>query len=480
MNKHQQNIIIMFLLPIFILAVFKIIWPDREVSEQENRRLQTRPVFSWSGFFDGSFSTDVEKWFADQFPFRQVLIDVNTNVRSLMSFSFADDHVTLIQGPANDLGNGQILTDFNSSEQTNNSEQIITETSSEQTTTTTENETEETEPVSDIETDETETPTITESEPAISETQPQPTPEQKPLPGVDGPVDNYSAVIIVNNVAMELYGFNQAKADHYADLINRLAERTPDSQVYNLLAPTAIEFYSPEKYHTLSSSQSSAINHVYSKLSPTVRTVDAYSKLAANWQDYLYFRSDHHWTALGAYQGYAAFAEAAGVEAVSIEAMTHGAIEGGFLGSLYRYTQNNDLKNNPDTVYYYEPSVNVAGLAYTDSEMSGGREIELINKNPGNKNQYLAFIEGDHPLAHFQTSVKNGRSVIVIKESYGNAFVPYLSSHYENIYVADPRNITMDLPDFVSRHQIQDIIVINYSFAVSNQKWVDGFSRMIG
>jgi hypothetical protein len=70
--------------------------------------------------------------------------------------------------------------------------------------------------------------------------------------------------------------------------------------------------------------------------------------------------------------------------------------------------------------------------------------------------------------------------VIVIKESYGNAFVPYLASHYENIYVADPRSISMNLPVFVQDNNINDIVVINYTFAVSNSKWVDGFSRMIG
>lgn len=477
MNKHQQKIVIMFLMPIFILAVFKLVWPDQAVSIQENRALQQRPAFTWNSFIDGSFGRETEKWFADQFPFRNTLIKVNNTVKELMSFSFSDDQVTLIQGPANDLGSGEILVDEGTAEvpetmPSETTEKIIdpSDNHSGDSTSDGSDPASETTPPASIETTTQETTIETTAVPT----------EQATPPGVEGEVADYSAVIVVNNVAMEIYGFSQSKSEHYAELINRLAVKAESAQVYNLLAPTAIEFYSPEKYHSLSSSQAAAIESTYSHLAPEVRSVDAYSELAANWQDYLYFRSDHHWTALGAYYGYRAFASAAGLEPVALEALTHGSIEGGFLGSLYRYTQSSVLAATPDTVDYYEPAVTVVGMAYQDAAMQNGRSIQLINKTANTKNQYLAFIEGDHPLAHFTTSTKNGRSVIVIKESYGNAFVPYLASHYENIYVADPRSISMNLPVFVQDNNINDIVVINYTFAVSNSKWVDGFSRMIG
>lgn len=477
MNKHQQKIVIMFLMPIFILAIFKLVWPDQAISTQENRALQQRPSFSWNSFINGSFGHDTEKWFADQFPFRDTLIKVNNSAKELMSFSFDDDQVTLIQGPANDLGSGEILIDEEITETTEAQPLETSQSSPDPSESTTDESMAET---TDPATENTDSATVeTTTKETTEETTDAPT-EPVPPPGVEGEVADYSAVIVVNNVAMEIYGFNQSKSDHYAELINRLAAKTESAQVYNLLAPTAIEFYSPEKYHSLSSSQAVAIDNTYSRLSPVVRSVDAYSELAANWQDYIYFRSDHHWTALGAYYGYRAFASAAGFEPLSLDELAHGSIEGGFLGSLYRYTQSSVLAATPDTVNYYEPPVDVTGMAYQDSTMQNGRSIELIKKSANTKNQYLAFIEGDHPLAHFNTSTKNGRSVIVIKESYGNAFVPYLASHYENIYVTDPRSISMDLPAFVQGNNINDIVVINYTFAVSNSKWVDGFSKMIG
>lgn len=478
MNKHQQKIVIMFLMPIFILAIFKLVWPDQAISTQENRALQQRPTFSWNSFINGSFGRDTEKWFADQFPFRDTLIKVNNSVKELMSFSFTNDQVTLIQGPANDLGSGEILIDDEIIETIEAKPLETSEPSPDPSDSTTDESMPDSTEQATENTDSD--PIETTAKETTEETTAAPTEPVPPPPGVEGEVADYSAVIVVNNVAMEIYGFSQSKSDHYAELINRLAAKTESAQVYNLLAPTAIEFYSPEKYHSLSSSQAVAIDNTYSHLSPAVRSVDAYSELAANWQDYIYFRSDHHWTALGAYYGYRAFATAAGFEPLSLDELAHGSIEGGFLGSLYRYTQSNVLAATPDTVNYYEPPVVVTGMAYQDSTMQNGRSIELIKKSANTKNQYLAFIEGDHPLAHFNTSTKNGRSVIVIKESYGNAFVPYLASHYENIYVADPRSINMDLPAFVQGNNINDIVVINYTFAVSNSKWVDGFSKMIG
>ncbi|NLW12095.1 MAG: hypothetical protein GX028_08795 [Clostridiaceae bacterium] len=476
MNKHQQKVVIMFLLPIFVLSAFKLVWPDQAISAQENRSLQQRPVFSWSNFIDGSFGRDTEKWFADQFPFRNTLIQVNNSVKELMSFSFDDDQVTLIQGPANDLGSGQILTDDDPAE-TLAPEPSVSNAGGQNDPSETSNDQVDNEP----DTTESSVVPAETSELDKTETTVAPAPvEPLPTPGVEGEVADYSAVIIVNNVAMEIYGFSQSKSDYYAELINRLAAKVDSAQVYNLLAPTAIEFYSPEKYHSLSSSQAVAIDNTYSRLSPEIRSVDAYSELAAHWQDYIYFRSDHHWTALGAYYGYRAFAAAAGIEPVPLEALTHGRIEGDFLGSLYRYTQSSVLAATPDIVNYYEPAVTAIGTAYQDVSMQNGRSIELINKTTKTKSQYLAFIEGDHPLAHYNTSTKNGRSVIVIKESYGNAFVPYLASHYENVYVADPRSINMDLPAFVQDNNINDIVVINYTFAISNSKWVEGFNKMIG
>lgn len=479
MNKRNQAIVIAFIIPIYLLSVFKLVWPDRSVSEQENRRLAQKPALSWASIASGQFTSDFESWFTDQFPFRNFFMDVNNRTETMLQLNIGDEPIVLIQGPVNDLGTGeQLFQDGDEtvgpSEPDDIQEGPETDPSLNPDLTKGSDPDHSNNPLTNPDSTrneaETQTPIeTTRVRPAVT-----------PPPEIDAPVENYSAVIIVNKMAMEIYGFNQGKADTYIALINQLQARLPNAQVYSMIAPTSIEFYAPAKYSSLSSSQKNAIDYVYSGLDPSVRTVDVYSWLYANWQEYIYFRSDHHWTARGAYHGYEAYCQAAGLTPVPLSDFIPGTIPGDFLGSLYRYTQSADLKSNPDRVDYYEPQTLAEGFAFQDSLLTNGRTIELIKKNTSQSSQYLAFIEGDHPIARFSTSLQNGRKVLVVKESYGNAFVPYLANHYQEIYVVDPRKIQMNLPAFIHLHNIQDVVVVNYSFGVSNKSWVEGFAALIG
>ena len=68
----------------------------------------------------------------------------------------------------------------------------------------------------------------------------------------------------------------------------------------------------------------------------------------------------------------------------------------------------------------------------------------------------------------------------MLKESYGNAFVPFLCSNYEEIYVLDPRKMTLNLSDFVTAHSINDVLFINYAFGVFNPTYLAGLGKMGG
>lgn len=109
----------------------------------------------------------------------------------------------------------------------------------------------------------------------------------------------------------------------------------------------------------------------------------------------------------------------------------------------------------------------------------------VISSKVSNKNKYLAFISGDTPLMHIKTDVGNGKKIVVIKESYGNAFVPFLVNHYEEVYVVDPRKYSgkdkpdFDLPAFVDEHAIDDVLVIDYPLVVSSESYVNILRNII-
>jgi hypothetical protein len=464
MKKDHQAMIALFLIPVYLLTVLNLFWPAQQVSAEENRTLHQMPAFSWSALASGRLTRDFEEFFSDQFPFRAFFIQANHQLGDLLKLNFGNS-VEIVDGPGDDLdlGEGERI-------EPDPSDHVILPTDPTQAT-----------PTVGPTVTPLPTPVVTSAEPTPTETTAPtvaPTPTAKPP--VDGEVIKISGVIIVDKRAMELYSFSESRSARYIQLINKLHGKLPDVRMIDMVAPTAVEFYSPEKYHSLSSSQKNAIATIYSKLADGIVTVDAYSKIDALYQDYLYFRTDHHWTARGAHCAYRAFAETTGITAIPLNQFETGIVPGDFLGSLYRYTQSSILKNNPDYVEYFLPQVSSEGIAFTSMTMSEGYKVQAVRTSTSSSNKYLVFIQGDNPLVRFKTSLTNGRKIVVLKESFGNALVPFLLNHYEEVYVIDPRSLTGNLPNFITQHGIQDVLAINYAFSVTNTKWLDGFEKMIG
>ena len=458
MKRDHIAMVALVIIPLYLLTLVNIVWPNQAVSADENRTLKQRPAFSLKALANGSYTLEFEEFFSDQFPFRSFFVQTNQQLTDLIKKPFAGD-VEIIEGSDDevDLGEGERIEP--------DPEDIVvlptpTPAPSGESTTTTE-------------------PTEETSE-TTRDPVPTPTPEPTPTPpSVEGPVETISGVIIVENRAMELFYFSESRTERYVTLVNRLQSQLTNSQVYSLVAPTAVEFYSPESYHDLSSSQIDAIANIYGRLDSSIETVDAYRSIVSRWEDYLYFRTDHHWTARGAYCAYEAFGAVAGYEPLPLDRFETGIVPGDFLGSLYRYTKSSKLKNNPDFVEYFLPTVSSEGIAFTDTTMAQGYRIQAVHTTVESSNKYLAFIQGDNPLVQFKTDLTNGKKIVVLKESFGNALVPFLLNHYEEVYVIDPRSLSADLPAFIEQHGIQDVLIVNYAFAVTNTKWLDGFEAMI-
>jgi hypothetical protein len=289
------------------------------------------------------------------------------------------------------------------------------------------------------------------------------------------------SVVVFGTRAMEIVYAKPDIMTRFAKAVSDLAADMPEEvQTMLMVAPNSGEFYSAEDMHTGSSSQKAIIDTVYSQLSSNVTSINAYDKLKLHTDDYIYFRTDHHWTALGAYHAYTAFCEQTGLEAVPIEDFETGSYEN-FVGSMYKFTAkyavSQVLMDNPDTLTYYLPIEDTEMTIYPDGpEMLQPMKFPVINRSLGDYgNKYICFIGGDNELTHIATSVKNGKSIIVVKESFANAFVPFLTSHYEHIWVADPRKLngkdkpSFNMADFTARHNIGQVLYLNYPFmTVSN------------
>ena len=116
---------------------------------------------------------------------------------------------------------------------------------------------------------------------------------------------------------MSLYNYSPEAGKAYAETINQFQEAVSrrlgnQVRVFTLLAPTAVEFVNGPALRKLSDSQQDAIDEVYRQLDRSVIPVDAVNSLRRHTGEELYFRTDHHWTATGAYYAYEAFMKAQG------------------------------------------------------------------------------------------------------------------------------------------------------------------------
>lgn len=261
-----------------------------------------------------------------------------------------------------------------------------------------------------------------------------------------------------------MFGGGDAMGKSYADVINSYNRiLSPGIQVYNLIIPVALEFELTEKYAKFQKPNRPAIENVYTSLDSNIKKVWAIDEIRKHRGEYIYFNTDHHWTSLGAYYAYRAFCQTAGLTPVNLDTVAS-KVKQSFLGSLYRLTRDPSLQTNPDSVRYYlfKDSVN---FYIGNSTIGNWTKSKMYGEGASGANSYSVFLQGDLPTVKMETQHKNGRKIAVVKESYGNAFAPYLINNYEKVIVVDQRYYTGDFVAMLKAEGINELLFINNIFA---------------
>lgn len=266
-------------------------------------------------------------------------------------------------------------------------------------------------------------------------------------------------ILIAGDAAMEVHSYNEEAIKAYPEAINRI-EQAIGIKTYSMLVPTQIEFEENPIYSDISYSQKDSIEMVNAYFNKEVTPIDVYTTLQNHKDEYIYMRTDHHWTALGAYYAYVAFIEALGEVAVPIEAYETKSKDG-YLGSLYNLTHSSKISVNPDVVTAYLPIVETTYRTSDGSHWSDGSVVNLKFFKESEQN-YGVFLGGDSPLSVITTSVDNDQRILVIKDSYANAFIPFLTSHYEEIHIIDPRMFECHIETYVADNDIGEVLFLNY------------------
>lgn len=415
-------------------AIIALIIPLRPTkSDVEKRELAKFPEFTVGGFLDGSYFAGIDSWYSDTFPFRELFIEANSRLQSLNGIGNIQIHGNVQAGdeiPEDTDGKIASLDDIQSSE-----------------------------------------------EPASSEEVP---PSEETDSNV--PTQVLGPVFVAGDSAYEFYRFSKGTSEQYAAVINYAADMLDGvADVYDIIVPNSMGIILSDqiKANINTSDQKEAMNYIFGVMNDKVKKVNIYDTLKQHKNEYIYFRTDHHWTQLGAYYAYVDYCKAKGLTPNSIDSYELEQFPG-FLGSFYADSgQAPELAKNPDVVNAYHPKA-TNSMTYVDRK---GNEIKwnIIYDVSGwnTATKYSTFIGGDNPLATIVNPEKNdGSAVVVIKESYGNAFVPFLVDHYNYVYVIDYRYYQGKLKDFVVNNNVKDVIYINNIMATGTNLRINDLIRI--
>ena len=279
-------------------------------------------------------------------------------------------------------------------------------------------------------------------------------------------------VYVVGSAGYEMYNYVGSLAEKYQSTVNAVADSLSGvSQVYAMAIPLSSGITLPDELFSdiPGSDQAQAEKDILAGMGQNVKTIPLHDVMMSHRTEYIYFRTDHHWTALGAYYAYVQFCTAKGITPHNLS--DYEVIQfPGFLGSFYNDGGKPDaMKNDPDTVNAYHPVSATASMKYGDNENSTltGGQVIFDESTASASLKYGTFIMGDNPFTVIENpEVSNGESCIVVKESFGNAFVPFLVDHYQTVYVVDYRYYSGSVTQLARDKGVKDVLFVNNLSAI--------------
>lgn len=438
---------LLIMTPVFIaISVFLVAIPRSEKSEIEKRNLATIPEFTTESYFSGEYTAGLTEFYDDTVPDRDDLKTVGYNFKSLFGIH-TEDEVKVVGHPIN-VVNKQ-----------DSKPAVKTEASKETTD----------EQTSQSGKEDKKSESSESSEAAKPEESKEPDEQSEEEPEYQ--VENGIIVVKQNGHYRALELFGGGTGNNYVKSLNQFHKDLGDKvQIYSMIAPLASEYYTPESYRDHTVNQKETFDSIAERLDDGIISVDIDTVLGEHTDEEIYLRTDHHWSPLGAYYAAQTFAKAAGVDFYDLSTFEKNDI-GGFVGTMYAFTGDADIKNDPETFTYYVPDNNdKCTTYYYDTGFGYSGTGNFFNGIGDASNAYLTFMGGDEQIVKVKTNVHNGRKLVIVKDSYGNALPGYLFKSFEEIYVVDMRYFDLNLVDFIEQNDVTDLLfaMVTYSAVGDN------------
>ncbi len=356
LGRFYQDVSVLFLAVVVLLAALSLIAKDRAFSDAENRTLAQRPTLTLAGLADGSFFSGYSSYLADQFFGRDAWISLDT-LGTRLTLNHQVNGIYIGR-------DGYLFSD----------------------------------------------------------------PDQ---PDEERLADKLEAV-------------------------NAFAKRHDDINIMFLVAPGSSSILTEKlPAHAPIRNQIPDIQDIQRQLDSRIQVLDVSNALLEHRGEEIYYRTDHHWTSLGAYYAYTSAVGrlSQGMSQPSFSVLT---VADDFEGTL---ASQSGVHRAKDSIDVYLPQTDTAYYVYYPDSQTRVTSL-FVSSALEEKDKYTVFFGGNHPVVEIHTTVDNGHNLLVFKDSYANSFIQFLTTYYDNIILVDPRYYYDSLSTLLTANGITDVLFL--------------------
>lgn len=217
--------------------------------------------------------------------------------------------------------------------------------------------------------------------------------------------------------------------------------------------------------------QTEFISELYSFVGES-NCIDIFSGLKSHQNEEIYYRTDHHWTTLGAYYGYLGLSKDLGLNSVDLDKFNLSLVDAEFYGTIQSKV---NYKVNPDKIYKYTPKFDVSYSMILNEDTKTKVESLYDETKLTTKEKYAVFLGGNNAINRIKivNGVEDKGKLLIIKDSFSHCLTPFIVNHYSEVVLVDLRYYMGGMSSILQNEDFDDILVLyNLSNFVSDRNLI--------
>lgn len=242
-----------------------------------------------------------------------------------------------------------------------------------------------------------------------------------------------------------------------AGYLNTLAEKIEVPLSVGMI-PSAAEVWKDRlPSYAPTADETSIIHNFYDALTDNINKIPLLEQLQYHKDEDIYYRTDHHWTSLGAYYGYESVVHSMGLAPASLQSYSPTLVSDSFFGTIYSSSGVRWVQ--PDSIYtYVQESEDIKVTSnFTGIPVEGALYVpSYLNE----KDKYSFFLGGVQPLCIIETENTDAPSILVVRDSYSDSLAPFLTENFSEIHLLDLRFYHASVSGYVQSNNIDQVLVL--------------------